>query len=431
MASSQSSVVSTQASNYEFLGPPGALLLCTGVPITTYALYFGCSEESGGCPPKFVPNEIFAALSDPEWWKALWDTQTTLPFIAWITFCVTAWAVLPGDRVTGTILRTGERKVYKINAFSTFVLTLGLAFFVILCYGSAPLTYLHRNFVTLLSASLVVSVFQALACYAISFRPGTLLALGGSTSNPIYNFYIGRELNPSIGSFDLKSFNQLRPGFILWILLDLSMVCEQAVRRGGFSQVTDSLWFILIFQGLYVADILYHEHEIFTKIDITTDGFGFMHSVGYLSWLPFTHSLQARYLVFKPIVLGPVWTTTIVVFNLIGYYIFRVANAEKNDFRNGKIDKKSSYITTELGSKLLTSGWWGRCRHPNYFGDLLMALAWSLPTCSPIPYFYFFYLVALLTHRQRRDDEACEKKYGKEWKKYMELVPYRIVPSVY
>lgn len=35
------------------------------------------------------------------------------------------------------------------------------------------------------------------------------------------------------------------------------MACEQAVRRGG--SVTDSLWLVLAFQILYVADGLYNE----------------------------------------------------------------------------------------------------------------------------------------------------------------------------
>ena len=70
-------------------------------------------------------------------------------------------------------------------------------------------------------------------------------------------FFIGRELNPSIGSFDIKSFNELRPGLILWALIDISMACEQAVRRAG--GVTDSLWLVLVFQILYVADGLYNE----------------------------------------------------------------------------------------------------------------------------------------------------------------------------
>ena len=37
------------------------------------------------------------------------------------------------------------------------------------------------------------------------------------------------------------------------------MLCEQATRRGGFSQVTDSMWLVLAFQIWYVADGLYNE----------------------------------------------------------------------------------------------------------------------------------------------------------------------------
>lgn len=36
-------------------------------------------------------------------------------------------------------------------------------------------------------------------------------------------------------------------------------------------------------------------------------------------------------------------------------------------------------IHTSTGKNLLVSGWWGFVRHPNYLGDLIMALAWSLP----------------------------------------------------
>ena len=36
-------------------------------------------------------------------------------------------------------------------------------------------------------------------------------------------------------------------------------------------------------------------------------------------------------------------------------------------------------ISTKSGRRLLVSSWWGMCRHPNYLGDLIMALSWSLP----------------------------------------------------
>lgn len=80
-----------------------------------------------------------------------------------------------------------------------------------------------------------------------------------------------------------------------------------------------------------------------------------------------------------------------------------------------------------------------------------MALAWSLPTGfdTPITYFYVMYFAVLLIHRQRRDDENCEKKwvacfallpgntklfthrYGADWEKYKKMVPSRIIPYVY
>ena len=121
-------------------------------------------------------------------------------------------------------------------------------------------------------------------------------------------------------------------------------------------------------------------------MDITTDGFGFMLAVGDLAWVPFVYSLQARYLVWNQIELGPVNTAAIIAVNLLGYYIFRAANGEKNDFRNGRNPKSAfivlihpgiqtdhlcdcldlQYIDTERGTKLLVSGWWGFCRHPNY-----------------------------------------------------------------
>lgn len=74
-------------------------------------------------------------------------------------------------------------------------------------------------------------------------------------------------------------------------------------------------------------------------MDITTDGFGFMLSIGDLTWVPFVYSLQARYLAFNHVELGPMWTACIFLANVTGYYVFRDSNGEKNDFRNGKNPK--------------------------------------------------------------------------------------------
>ena len=101
--------------HYEFLGPPGALAITIGVPATTYALYFGCSETHGGCPPPIDTAVILDTLSDPAWWKGLWDTQAAIAYFAWYAFVVVAWFILPGDWVDGVPMRNGVTKKYKIN----------------------------------------------------------------------------------------------------------------------------------------------------------------------------------------------------------------------------------------------------------------------------------------------------------------------------
>lgn len=78
-------------------------------------------------------------------------------------------------------------------------------------------------------------------------------------------------------------------------------------------------------------------------MDITTDGFGFMLAIGDLTWVPFVYSLQARYLVFRQIELGYALAAGILAVNGLGYYIFRAANGEKNDFRNGRNPKSEDF----------------------------------------------------------------------------------------
>lgn len=70
-------------------------------------------------------------------------------------------------------------------------------------------------------------------------------------------------------------------------------------------------------------------------MDVVTDGFGIMLNFGDLCWVPMVYSLQARYLAFNPVELGWAGAAGILAVHMIGYWIFRTANLEKNDFRNG------------------------------------------------------------------------------------------------
>ncbi|KAJ1973420.1 erg24, C-14 sterol reductase [Dimargaris xerosporica] len=307
-------------------------------------------------------------------------------------------------------------------------------------YGGHRLfLFISDNYVCWLTSATLFSTLQAVFVYVRSFRRASpnqevLLALGGNSGNPVYDFFIGRELNPRLGSLDLKVFNELRPGILGWFVLNFAFLIKQAQTLDG--GITDSMILIFLLQGVYIFDTLIFETSVLTTMDVTTDGFGWMLSFGDLVWVPFTFSLQARYLSFHPTTLGPVISGIVLAVAVVGFLIFRLSNSQKNIFRTNPRDprvKDLKYIETESGSKLLISGWWGLARHINYLGDWLFGLSWCLTTGfdTPIPYFYVMYFAVLLVHRERRDDHKCRTKYKKDWNRYCSIVRYRIIPGVY
>ena len=297
-----------------------------------------------------------------------------------------------------------------------------------------------------------------------------LLAPGGITGNMLYDWFIGRELNPRVtlpllGEIDIKEFMELRPGMLGWMLINFAFIAKQH-RTYGF--VTDSIVFITAVQSLYILDGMFMEPAILTTIDIIADGFGMMLAFGDLVWVPFMYSQQVKYLSTHPISLGPWGLAGMGAMLAIGFGIFRLANLQKNTFKNNPNDPRVrhlEYIETKQGSRLLVSGWWGVSRHINYFGDWIQSWPYSLPTgmagytilapATGFPgaykmadgrevvggtargwgiiftYFYVLYFAVLLVHREGRDDEKCAKKYGEDWKRYKKLVRWKIIPGVY
>ncbi|KAH0830899.1 hypothetical protein AYO21_11545 [Fonsecaea monophora] len=481
---------SEEKHGYEFGGPLGAAGIVFGLPILVYTTIFLCNDVSG-CPapalldPRTLTLEKLKKQTpwpeDGLW--GLFDLNVILWVLAYYALSLSLQLFLPGQEVDGTTLGTGGRHHYKFNSFNSAVLTLaGLAVGTAL-QGTdfAVWNFIWDNLPQVVTANLLISYAQAIYVYLASFNiphPGKPnpenreLAKGGHTGNMLYDFFIGRELNPRVAVprwipvaggqvIDIKVFNELRPGLLGWIILDLAFIVHQ-YKVHGF--VSDSIILVTLFQSLYVLDSLYMESAILTTMDVTTDGFGFMLAFGDLTWVPFIYSLQARYLAVYPLTLGISGIAGVLGVQGLGYYIFRGANNEKNRFRTNPNDPRVSHletITTESGSKLLVSGWWGYARHINYLGDWTMSWSYSLPTGiagyiinkyqNPVTghvtrevvqgdargwgmiftYFYVLYFAVLLVHREMRDEEKCRRKYGKDWERYCKRVRWRIIPGIY
>ena len=85
------------------------------------------------------------------------------------------------------------------------------------------------------------------------------------------------------------------------------------------------------------------------------------------------------------------------------------------------------------GSALLVDGWWKYARKIHYTMDICFALCWGLVcgTTHFLPYFYFCFFTGFITHRASRDHERCAAKYGDDWRKYTQMVPYVLIPGVW
>lgn len=93
---------------YEFGGPIIAILLVVALPVVCVMLHAACNEEM--CI-------TFSRLSVPRIPKeqAVFNWESLLAFSGWVLACFALHAALPGKRVSGTPLSTGNRLSYKLN----------------------------------------------------------------------------------------------------------------------------------------------------------------------------------------------------------------------------------------------------------------------------------------------------------------------------
>lgn len=401
------------------------------LPFIVFSLNAMCDESSCSLP---------SALSDviEKYARTVIHSLEHLPEALaieglWMVFHSLFYLLPVGELVEGTPLRDGTILRYRMNAIHALVVSHG-GLFLLHAAGLIDLCSLCELFPALMVASFIISGAMSVVLYAASLRSDTVLtAEGGNSGNVFYDFWVGRELNPRWGFLDWKFMCELRPGLIGWSVINWAFV----LYSWKMQTFTPSILLIAIFQSGYVIDGLLLEKGNLTMMDITTDGFGFMLCFGDLTWVPFTYTLQAKYLASHPVYLHPAALLFCTLLVVVGYLIFRGANTEKNRFRSNPSDPRVAHLKvmkTSKGKSLIISGYWGICRHPNYVGDWLMSVGWAALTgnVALLPYFHPIYFGSLLMHRQLRDEQQMKEKYGAaDWRKFCSIVRYRLIPGVY
>lgn len=116
------------------------------------------------------------------------------------------------------------------------------------CSGYSLTRSIYKSILTtniLLAA--VISIFIYVRSFNVEPGNSALreLAQGGQIGNIVYDFWIGRELNPRltiplIGEVGIKGWLKTRPGLTGWVLLNLAFVAHQ-FRNYGY--LSDSILF--------------------------------------------------------------------------------------------------------------------------------------------------------------------------------------------
>lgn len=460
---------------YEFGGNPGTAFWTFFIPAAVCYAY-GLNVLKQGVPA--VPDRAF-------WTELIWELPDGLAVRPTLKgfYLLTAWLFLqfafqqflPGPIAKGRVLKNGNQLPYKLNGWKSWCATWAL---VAAGVGSGYVepTVLYMNFGSLLAWANIYSYVIALYLYVHfgllwrRWRDSPEFEADWGVfklSDFFHDYWMGTARNPRVFHFlgypfDFKFFFEARPGLILWVLIDWSTVAAMyhgchwsnvphCMATGDWSRVPYAAWIISFSHTYYIFDYFWHEIAILTTTDIVHEPFGFMLMWGDLGFLPwmYTNSFTVYLASVQPHYEGHIALDLFCIALWLGAMaLFRLTNIQKNNFRTYASEhnsdatgfeiwgKQVTYIKTKQGNLMLTSGFWGMCRHPNYMPDMIMAVAWFLnctahKTVPLVPFGYVIYFWMMDIHRFFRDELRCKAKYGDDWDKYVETVPYCLIPGVW
>ena len=435
---------------YEFGGPWGVTAMIFGFPVLMYFLWICLWFYDGQFAHPTGLSDVIPFIRRMASHVYQDAFPTPRAFIGYgglmLVEFVLAW-IMPGYMQEGLPVPSLNYKtlMYKCNALGCLYSTLIIAA-ALHVSGVFRLTQIIEHFGEYMTVSMIAGFAVSFATYFHAVFTRTTHRMSG---NFMYDFFMGAALNPRIGPIDLKMWAEVRIPWILLFLISVSGACQQYEQYG---YVTPNMAFMVLATGLYINACAKGEECIPQTWDMFHEKWGFMVIFWNFAGVPFTYCYSIVCMAAHPPEYYRFSTLTyIFMFSLLlfAHFVFDSSMAQKSRFRmqlQGTLKvrwsfpqwpwstlKDPRYLQTEHGNALLIDGWWQFLRKPNYTADWTQAFLWGAiaGTRSVIPYYYSLFFLAVLTHRCGRDFERCARKYGKDWEKYCQIVPYRFIPFVY
>ena len=360
--------------------------------------------------------------------------------VAWLTLQLGLLLLLPARLHLGPPTPAGERPEYRDNGLAAWIITHGL-----LLGGWSTGVLRPAALVEAWGGMLVALNVTALAFCALLYVKGRTMPSSRDavyTGHPFFDFFQGIELHPRMFGVSLKQLINCRLSMMGWSAATLTF----ALAQHDAGHLTGSLAACTAVTVLYLLKFFWWETGYFGSLDIMHDRFGYYIAWGVLVWVPALYCLPGFWMSQHGPDL-PAWQTAAwIALGALCIWINYDADAQRQRVRAtdgqttvwGRAPElmEASYVTADgqhRTNKLLLSGWWGVARHFHYVPELGLAFAWTAPAgfTHITPWFYWLFLVILLVDRSMRDERRCAAKYGEDWARYCERVPWRIVPGVF
>lgn len=236
--------------HYEFGGSLGVLSMMIGFPLLMYYMWIGATYYNGKFPTREEGqsfSEFFAHMAHLVYTGAFPSLKAWAIYWVFFLFEGACYVLLPGVSVSGRPLPHlgGKQLPYYCSAvwsfYTTIVLALALHF-----TGLFKLYTIIDEFGPLLSVAILSGFLVSFVAYFSALARGAQHRMSGS---PIYDFFMGAELNPRMfGILDFKMFFEVRLPWFILLLLSMGAAARQYEVYG---YVSGEVMFLVMAHFLY------------------------------------------------------------------------------------------------------------------------------------------------------------------------------------
>ncbi|XP_049804941.1 uncharacterized protein LOC126248194 isoform X8 [Schistocerca nitens] len=253
----------------EFGGRLGTLLLILLLPLYVLSLF------------------SFNLVPDPTKFEVLFQMQLVLiPQVAvGIIMLIIFQAVLSivpiGKVVSGPLTKLG---ILKMRCNGIFAALFALVLTSSVCYIKREVADIV---VSVYSEAAVSAMLVGIVFSLILYRRGGKLPISylnpyGSKGFMWYDFWMGREVTPRIGKFNIKLILH-RFSIIIVIALNM-LIATKAYLQGVEEEILRSVIISAILQSLYSLHFIFHEDLYLYSFLAISEGVGYMIAVGFMTF---------------------------------------------------------------------------------------------------------------------------------------------------